>query len=151
MMLWLALACSAPTPRPQPTVPVLDSEQAHVTSVVATGNEGAWRFTVTVQSPDTGCDRYADWWEVLNTDGALLYRRILDHSHVDEQPFARSGGPIEVPRTETLWVRAHLHPTGYAGQVLSGTVDTGFTAAAELPNVSEGVEQAAPQPDGCDF
>jgi hypothetical protein len=64
-----------------------------VVAVEVTGEPGARAFTVTVRSPDTGCERYADLWEVVSTDGDLRYRRVLAHSHVDEQPFTRSGGP----------------------------------------------------------
>ncbi|MGA9190363.1 MAG: hypothetical protein WBZ24_01400, partial [Anaerolineales bacterium] len=71
-----------------------DSAQARVISVDVSGEEGAFTFAVEIASPDTGCDRYADWWEVVTPNGDLLYRRILLHSHVDEQPFARSGGPV---------------------------------------------------------
>ena len=38
---------------------------AAVTAVTATGAPGTYTFSVTVESPDTGCAQYADWWEVL--------------------------------------------------------------------------------------
>ncbi|MEM9865378.1 MAG: hypothetical protein AAF938_27480 [Myxococcota bacterium] len=105
---------------------------------------------VTVQSPDTGCDGYADWWEVLRSDGSLAYRRILAHSHVDEQPFTRSGGPLGVGETDRIYVRAHFSTTGYGGQALVGTLSEGFTPAERVPTAA-GVESAEPQPDGCAF
>ncbi|MCB0054175.1 MAG: hypothetical protein KDE24_32035, partial [Caldilinea sp.] len=67
---------------------------ADVFGVTVRGDDGAYQFSVEIASPDTGCNQYADWWEVLDSDGNLLYRRILTHSHVDEQPFIRSGGPV---------------------------------------------------------
>ena len=79
---------------------------ANVLSVQVTGNPGAYQFAVEIASPDTGCEQYADWWEVVSQDGQLLYRRILLHSHVDEQPFTRSGGPVEVAADELVYVRA---------------------------------------------
>ena len=57
---------------------------ANVLSVQVTDNPGAYQFAVEIASPDTGCEQYADWWEVVSQDGQLLYRRILLHSHVDE-------------------------------------------------------------------
>lgn len=49
-----------------------------------------------MRSPDRDCGLYADWWEVVGEDGRLLYRRILMHSHPDEQPFTRPGGPVAI-------------------------------------------------------
>ncbi|MGD1921439.1 MAG: hypothetical protein ACFCAD_22655 [Pleurocapsa sp.] len=34
---------------------------AQVTKVDVTGQNNSYTFAVTVDSPDTGCDRYADW------------------------------------------------------------------------------------------
>ena len=65
---------------------------AAVEDVSVSGDPGRYQFAVTIRSDETGCDQYADWWEVVSESGDLLYRRILAHSHVDEQPFARSGG-----------------------------------------------------------
>src|SRR5262252_1297487 len=78
--------------RPSSASGAADSKDAlaHVVQVQVSGNAGAFSFSVTVRSPDSGCARYADWWEVVSTDGKLLHRRILMHSHVDEQPFTRS-------------------------------------------------------------
>ena len=62
---------------------------ANVMEVQATGAPNAYQFEVKVSSPDTGCDQYADWWEVLSEDGQLIHRRVLLHSHVGGQPFTR--------------------------------------------------------------
>lgn len=126
------------------------AEFADVVSVKAAGRPGAYTFAVGVRSPDKGCTRYADWWEVLDTSGRLLYRRVLMHSHVAEQPFERSGGPVAVQRDEVVFVRAHMNPGGYGGKVLTGSVAAGFRAAkgtASLPDHS----RAQPLPDGCAF
>ena len=56
------------------------STLADVVSVSASGTDGAYELLVGVRSPDTGCSQYADWWEVVSEDGALLYRRILNHT-----------------------------------------------------------------------
>lgn len=111
----------------------------------------AYRFSVEVTSPDTGCDQYVNWWEVLTEDGALVYRRILAHSHVGEQPFVRSGGPVEIDSGTVVWVRAHLYPGGYGGTAFRGTVDSGFEAAIVLPGFAPGVEIESPQPTRCAF
>jgi len=68
-----------------------NNQIAEVQSVKATGKSNSYTFAVTIKSPDIGCDRYADWWEVITPEGELLYRRVLLHSHVDEQPFTRTG------------------------------------------------------------
>ena len=129
-----------------------DPDLADVVDVRAEGRRKGYRFYVTVRSPDTGCDRYADWWEVLAEDGSLLYRRILLHSHVDEQPFERNGGPVDIAADTRVYVRAHLHPGGYGGRVMVGTAADGFREATDFDAASSaGVEDEDPQPDGCRF
>ncbi len=115
------------------------------------GESANYVFTVEIESPDTGCDQYADWWEVLNEKGELMYRRILLHSHIDEQPFTRSGGPIITGANDILFVRAHMHPEGYGGTAFKGSVEEGFRQVTLNPNFAAGVEMLEPQPDGCAF
>jgi len=128
-----------------------DAPVADVTDVEGRGEAGDYTFAVTVESPDTGCDQYADWWEVVSPDGALIYRRILAHSHVDEQPFTRNGGPVKIPADSTVLVRAHMNAAGYGGQVLRGTVTDGFEPAPLPDDFATDLETAPPQPDGCAF
>ncbi|MEM6369158.1 MAG: hypothetical protein AAGD10_02620 [Myxococcota bacterium] len=127
------------------------SKGVDVVQVNVRGDEGARRFSVTLRSPDAGCERYADWWEVLDAEGKLLYRRILAHSHVDEQPFTRSGGPVRVGASQLVYVRAHMNVGGYGGQAMKGTVEKGFKAITGEVPADEEVERAPPQPKGCAF
>ncbi len=126
-------------------------EVANVTAVTVTGAPGAYTFGATLESPDTGCGQYADWWEVIDEDGSLVYRRILGHSHVDEQPFTRTGGPVDVAEDQRVFVRAHMNVAGYGGQVFGGTAEAGFNAVADVPTTDPALETQAPQPDGCAF
>lgn len=124
---------------------------ADVISVEINGQDGSYQFYVQVRSPDTGCEQYADWWEVLSQDGELLYRRILLHSHVGEQPFTRLGGPVAISRDDTVIVRAHMNTSGYGGAVLQGSPSAAFEPVS-LPNgFAAELEQAEPLPDGCAF
>ena len=127
-----------------------ETHVADVNAVEVFGEPNAYTFAVTVASPDTGCDRYANWWEVVSEDGKLLYRRILRHSHVDDQPFTRDGGPIEIAADERVFVRAHMHPGGYGGAVMVGTAGSGFAATKDVPSFDAAIEKADPQPQGCD-
>ena len=124
---------------------------ADVIEVQVSGDASAYRFSVRLSSPDTGCDRYADWWEVLSEEGELLYRRILLHSHVAEQPFSRSGGPVDIGPDTVVIVRAHLHPDGYGGMSMKGTVRDGFTEISLSTGFAPGLESEPPLPDGCAF
>ncbi len=90
------------------------SSTAKVLQVEATGKPNNYTFAVTVSSPDTGCDCYADWWEVITPEGELLYRRILLHSHVKEQPFRRTGGVVNIQPQQKVIVRVHMFPDGYS-------------------------------------
>jgi hypothetical protein len=139
-----------PTPEPQPEPE--DEVSADVVGVRVSGAAGAYTFSVTLSSPDTGCDQYADWWEVLTPDGELIYRRILAHSHVDEQPFTRSGGPVDLQEMTQAIVRAHMNEAGYGGTAYSGSPATGFAADPSIPGpLAPELADAAPQPDGCAF
>jgi hypothetical protein len=122
-----------------------------VISVQVTGDPNAYQFSVEVRSPDAGCEQYADWWEVLTEDGRLVYRRILTHSHVDEQPFVRSGGPVPAKSDTVVLIRAHMHPGGYGGRVMRGTVRDGFESAHTDAEFAAGLEGEPPQPTGCAF
>lgn len=124
---------------------------ADIVAVHATGESGAYRFEVRVQSPDTGCGQYADWWEVTSQDGQLLYRRVLSHSHVDEQPFTRSGEPVPVEAGMIVWVRAHMHPSGYGGTAFRGSVRDGFEAADLPPSFAADLAERPPLPPACRF
>jgi len=125
------------------------STQAVAVRVSVTGQEGSYQFNVTLQSPDTGCDQYADWWEIVDVEDELAYRRILAHSHVDEQPFARSGGPVGINKDDKIYIRGHMNNLGYGSLGLSGSVEEGFRR--DTFNVSINLEKTDPLPDGCDF
>ncbi len=127
------------------------TEGARVLAVSVSGNPGSYRFSVELASPDLGCQQYADWWEVLSENGTLLYRRVLFHSHVNEQPFTRSGGPVKIQPDEFVWVRGHMNTTGYGTVVFHGSVDSGFQEKTLSPDFASGAAQHAPLPDGCAF
>ncbi len=124
---------------------------AQVVDVVISGNENDYTFNVTVVSPDTGCEQYADWWEVIDLDGNLIYRRILTHSHVEEQPFSRPGGPIAISESTEVYVRAHMNNKGYGSAVLQGSVEKGFDATQLNTEFAEDLASADPLPEACAF
>ena len=94
------IPASTEIPEVQPESP---TSQAEVLSVNPNGEPGNYSFSVTISSPDEGCSQYADWWEVISLDGELVYRRVLHHSHVAEQPFTRSGGPVPIKERLLYW------------------------------------------------
>jgi len=124
---------------------------ANVSNVSVTGDENNYTFSVTIESPDLGCDQYADWWEVFTEDGSLMYRRILAHSHVNEQPFTRSGGTVEITKSQVVYIRAHMNNTGYGTVVFKGSVATGFNQETVTTSLASQLETAAPLPSGCAF
>ena len=86
--------------------------------------EGIYRFDVTVSSPDTGWEKYADAWEVRAPDGSVIGTRELTHPHVDEQPFTRSLSGVEIPddiRLVTVAARDSIE--GFCGAEM--TVEVG--------------------------
>jgi hypothetical protein len=125
------------------------SVAAHVEKVAVMGSAGSYLFQVTVRSPDRGCDQYANWWEIVTPEGELIYRRVLKHSHVAEQPFTRSGGPVPVVADQVVIVRAHMSPGGYGGTAREGTVATGFRGVALPEGFAAALAQSAPLPESC--
>ena len=107
---------------------------------------GAWTFHVTVAHPDHGWEDYADGWDVVTPDGAVLrpdpgspFTRLLLHPHDNEQPFTRSQSGIKIPAgVTTVTVRAHDLVDGFGGQevLVDLTVAEGKNFAVETP-VSE--------------
>lgn len=157
--LFVLTGCAVNAPSPadaplkgQPAADIAAADIATVTAVdVAGGEPGAYTFGVTIRSPDTGCEQYSDWWEVIDKSGQLIYRRILAHSHVDEQPFRRTGGPIAILPEQTVIVRAHMHPQGYGTQAFQGSVEAGFTEIETAPGFASALSEISPQPSGCAF
>ncbi len=67
-----------------------------------------YRADVTVRHGDTGWDHYANRWQVVTADGAVLGERVLLHPHENEQPFTRSLSGIAIPdNVAEVFVRAH--------------------------------------------
>jgi hypothetical protein len=123
------------------------NRDARITGVDTSGAPNGYTFNVTIASNDTGMDHYADWWEVVDADGKLVYRRVLLHDHADEQPFTRDGGPVPIARDAVVTVRAHVYPSGYANAAMRGSVAGGFKPV-ELPNgFAANLEHKPPQPD----
>jgi len=132
---------------PPSTAPVV----ADVLSIQANGNPGNYTFAIEVASPDENCFQYADWWEVIDEEGQLLYRRVLTHSHADEQPFTRSGGPVPVMANTMVWVRAHMNIGGYGGTALHGSIQSGFQPAELSAGFAADLANHAPLPQDCAF
>ncbi len=124
---------------------------ADVVSVKVSGSAGAYRFLVTVRSPDIGCERYADWWELVGEDGRLWYRLVLPQSHVNEQPFTRESGPITIQPDVVVWIRAHMHSSGYGGAAFKGSARAGFRKAELSPTFAAELAKRGPLPAGCNF
>lgn len=101
--------------------------EADVMAVEAVQQEAdVWTFAVTVRHGDRDPDHWADWWRVRTPDGRELGRRVLLHSHVDEQPFTRDA-PIRVPRdVRIVVIEAHDKVHGLGGATV--TVDLATTS-----------------------
>lgn len=130
---------------------VAQDNQAKVLQVETSGKSGNYNFAVTVSSPDTGCDRYADWWEVVTPEGELLYRRVLLHSHVDEQPFTRGGGKVAIEPEQEVLVRVHMSPDGYSPLANKGSVEAGFIESTLPVGFAADLATVEPLPKNCAF
>lgn len=129
---------------------IVAEDQASVVSVTVSQVGDSYTFNVGVLSPDTGCDQYADWWEVISEDGLLIYRRILAHSHVQEQPFVRSGSFTLLP-TQEVMIRVHMNTTGYSTKGYKGSITNGFSEYMISDGFANGLATQSPLPNGCTF
>ncbi|MAW85738.1 MAG: hypothetical protein CMJ42_04315 [Phyllobacteriaceae bacterium] len=97
-------------------LPALAGEADVVDARYSQSSDGSYTFHVTIRHGDEGWDHYADRWQVLGPDGAVLGERVLAHPHVDEQPFTRSQSGIVIPDDlEEVTVRAHDSVHGWGG------------------------------------
>ena len=91
--------------------------EADVLGATANKRGDAWSFTATVRHADTGWEHYADRWDVVGPDGAVLGSRTLFHPHVGEQPFTRSLSGVKIPEGVTqVTIRAHDKVHGLGGK-----------------------------------
>ena len=127
------------------------SEKASIVSTSFSGNEKSYNFNVGISSPDKGCEQYANWWEIITEDGTLIYRRILGHSHVNEQPFIRSGGIVPITANQSVIIRAHMNTSGYGTIVYKGSIKSGFTESTLADDFANNLENTSPLPTGCAF
>lgn len=87
-------------------------------------SDGTWRFDVTVGHDDAGWNHYANSWQVLAPDGKVLATRVLAHPHVDEQPFTRSKGGVEIPDgVAAVTIRAGDNVHGFTGKEMTVDLD----------------------------
>ena len=87
-----------------------------------TGN-GEYYFSVSVRHDDKGWEHYADKWDVVGPDGAVLGTRILHHPHENEQPFTRSLGNVRIPDSvDSVTLRAHDKVHKYGGMEATATI-----------------------------
>lgn len=143
-LLFHTLLIAAPTP------------YAHLLHATITLQNDRVTLSATIKSSDTGCENYCDWFELLDASGALIYRRILWHSHKNEQPFTRSGtfNRATISPNQTLYLRVHHNLTHYDSGYLVGTLATGFTPSQHQPPFShynKNIETMTPQPTECWF
>ena len=83
-------------------------------------NTGAeqWSVNTTLKHADTGWDHYADNWRIVDENGKVLGERVLQHPHVDEQPFTRSLS-VNIPTSiTTVFIEAHDKKHGWTSRRL---------------------------------
>jgi len=95
-----------------------EADVVYVKISQSSGN--SYNFDVTVKHADTGWEHYSDAWEVLDTNGNILGKRVLVHPHVNEQPFTRSLSGVVIPAELTsVTIRAHDNVHKYGGKEMT--------------------------------
>jgi hypothetical protein len=122
LLILALLACAANEPGFAAPAAAEHQANADVVFVKAEqGQNGRWRFAVSVSHPDTGWDDYADGWDVVDANGLVVkangakFTRLLAHPHVGQVPFTRAQGGLDLT-TDTVTVRAHDMVDGWGGK-----------------------------------
>ena len=90
------------------------ADDAAIEGAEARQSGDTWTFSVTLRHADTGWDDYADGWRVVLDDGTEIGLRVLHHPHVNEQPFTRSLGGVEVPEgVDEVFIEARTNVDGW--------------------------------------
>ncbi|WP_091432594.1 hypothetical protein [Aliiroseovarius sediminilitoris] len=106
--LWIGLLCAA--------TPVF-ADDAQIVGATVTPADVGWTVSVTIAHEETGWDDYADEWRIENWVGDTLGTRVLQHPHVNEQPFTRSLKEVTLPQgTEAIWIRARTSVDGWGDE-----------------------------------
>jgi hypothetical protein len=78
-----------------------------------------WSVNVTLQHKDSGWDHYADNWRIIDAKGNILGDRVLYHPHVEEQPFTRGLGSVNIPASlNKVYIEAHDKVHGWSSKRL---------------------------------
>ena len=75
LVLLVALACSF-----QASLPALAGEADVIAVTHTRAADGTYRFDVAVRHADAGWEHYADKWQVIGPDGAVLGERVVEHA-----------------------------------------------------------------------
>lgn len=93
------------------------ADAVQIVDVKAEKQRAGWVFHVTLKHADTGWKHYADAWRVVTKDGKELGTRTLYHPHVEEQPFTRSLGDVNIPTgINEVFIEAHDKVHGWSEQ-----------------------------------
>ena len=82
-------------------------------------SQGEYLVNVKLQHQDTGWERYADEWRIVDQQGNILGSRTLLRPHVDEQPFTRALSNVRLDHNlTTIFIEAHDKKHGWSKQKL---------------------------------
>ena len=71
-------------------------------------SHGEYLVNVKLGHHDTGWQHYADEWRLVDDKGNILGSRVLQHPHINEQPFTRALSNIKLGSgLETIYIEAH--------------------------------------------
>jgi hypothetical protein len=122
---------------------------AHVIGASASqANGNTWTFAATVKSADTGWDKYADQWIVLDGESSMLGTKDLLHPHETEQPFTRSLSGVVVPTSvDYVKIAARDSVAGFCGSnyTLSLFVRPSCSSPVMEPSVAPSISEPTPE------
>ena len=71
-------------------------------------SHGEYLVNVKLEHHDTGWQHYADEWRLVDDKGNILGSRVLQHPHVNEQPFTRALSNVKLgSELKIIYIEAH--------------------------------------------
>ncbi|CEL99265.1 unnamed protein product [Vitrella brassicaformis CCMP3155] len=117
---------------------------------IKNGTSGGYVLKVRYTSTDKDCTQYMNWYELLDEEGRLLFKRHMTHPHTKFPIWRETLLPVDgVYDDTTVIVRGHMYPNGYSGKAIKGSIKDGFQPIDLPSDYAREAETGGPEAPEC--